>query len=44
VDIPEVMPVRPMMAAQARVMVAPEETRSSQDITSEASADVLLHP
>jgi uncharacterized protein YggE len=44
VDIPEAMPVRPMMAAQARAMVAPEETRSSQDITSEASADVLLRP
>ena len=44
VDIPEGMPVRPMMAAQARAMVAPEETRSSQDITSEASAVVLLRP
>lgn len=43
-DMPEVMPVRPMTAAQSRAMVAPEETQTTQDVTSEASADVLLRP
>ena len=44
IDTPEVMPVRPMMALQQRAMVAPQETRSSEDITSTASADILLRP
>jgi uncharacterized protein YggE len=43
-DMPDVMPVRPMMAAQSRAMVAPEATQTTQDVTSEASADVLLRP
>lgn len=44
VDSREVMPVRPMVALAQRAMVAPEATQSTQDITSEVTADVLLRP
>ncbi len=35
-------PIRPMLGAQMKAMVAPQATASPQDITSEVAADVLL--
>ena len=42
VDLPEPMPIRPLMAMRMKAGPAPEATASPQDITSEASADVVL--
>jgi uncharacterized protein YggE len=35
-------PIRPMLGAQMKAMVAPQATATPQDITSEVAADVLL--
>jgi uncharacterized protein YggE len=35
-------PIRPMLGAQMKAMVAPQATATPQDITSEVTADVLL--
>ena len=42
VDMPEPTPIRPMMAMRMKAGPEPQATASPQDITSEASADVVL--
>lgn len=42
VDMAEPTPIRPMMAMRMKAGPAPQATASPQDITSEASADVVL--
>jgi uncharacterized protein YggE len=44
VDMPEPMPVRPMMAMQMKAGPPPEATAAPQDMTSEVSADIVLRP
>jgi uncharacterized protein YggE len=44
VDMPEVVPIRPMMAMAAKAGPPPEATAAPQAVTSDVSADVVLRP
>ena len=42
VDLPESMPIRPMMVMRAKAAPAPQATAAPQDVTSQVSADIVL--